>query len=216
MRAIIFANGIITSSPEAYSAVNPGDFLIAANGGAQNCLALGFTPEIVIGDLDSLTAEQKNTLESQGTQFLVYPRAKDQTDLELALGIAVSRGVEQVILLGLLGGRLDQTLANLLLVSRSEWLSADLVIIDGPDTAHFLHGPDQITLEALSGDIVSLVPLSEVVTGVTTQGLRWPLAAAQLLFGSTLGVSNEIVAAQAQVEILTGKLFVIHRKIGPR
>lgn len=211
MRAIIFANGSLSTPEQARSAICPGDLLVAADGGAHHIRALNLWPSIVIGDLDSLSDSDREALFAHGTQIITYPRDKDETDLELALNYVVQLGVDEILLFGLTGGRLDQTLANLLLLSREEWESTRLIAIDSPDTVYLLRGNQSTFIQGRCGDIISLVPLSPEVTGVTTRGLRWTLKDATLQFGSTLSLSNELVEETAQIQIGTGKLFLIHR-----
>ena len=212
MKVVIFANGFIDSDKQFIPDIKPGDLVIAADGGARNALISGLHPDVVIGDLDSISDQDKENLSIQGTRFITYPHDKDQTDLELALDYAVHIGADEAILVGLLGGRLDQTLANLLLLSKDAYSSMRLAVSASPDTAHLLRGQDTITIEADTGDIVSLIPLSPVVSGVTTHNLRWSLIAAKLEFGSTLSVSNEMEAPRASIQIDNGKLLVIHRR----
>lgn len=88
-----------------------------------------------------------------------------------------------------------------------------MVILDPPDTAYLMRDHDNISLDGKPGDIVSLIPLTQVVTGVSTQGLRWPLEDAELTLGNTISVSNEMVSLIAQIEIGIGKLLLIHRDI---
>jgi thiamine pyrophosphokinase len=211
LRAVIFANGEIQNLWTARSAIQQGDLLIAADGGTRNCLALGLTPDQIIGDLDSLEPEQRSTLETSRTKFRSFPMDKDQTDLELALNFVAQQGADEILLLGLIGGRLDQTLANLLLLSRPEWSKSRLVVIDGLDTAYILHDQGSLSLLGEAGDIVSLLPLCPQVTGVTTHNLKWSLEKSILQFGSTLSVSNQMTAPSAEISILHGTLLVVHR-----
>jgi thiamine pyrophosphokinase len=88
-----------------------------------------------------------------------------------------------------------------------------LVIINGPDTAFLLRSKDLISIKGKPGDIVSLIPVSEVVEGVSTRGLRWQLDQAVLLQGNTRSVSNELITHSAEVNIETGKLLLVHRDI---
>lgn len=173
---------------------------------------LGFTPHVVVGDLDSLSQADLDAFKENHTQLVLYPRDKDQTDLELALRYALDSGAGEILLIGLLGGRLDQTLANMLLLSLPDWGEARLAILEGPDTAHFLRGGNSLELQGQVGDPVSLIPLSPTASGVTTKGLRWALQDADLQFGSTLGISNEMVEPGSMVSIETGNLLVVHRK----
>ena len=120
-RAIILANGPLPNPEAAQRYIRAGDWLICADGGTRHALTLGLIPDVVIGDLDSLEPQFKAELESQGVRFEVYPADKDQTDLELALELAVAAGVRQIDILAVQGGRLDQSLANLLLLTRPAW-----------------------------------------------------------------------------------------------
>lgn len=143
--------------------------------------------------------------------MIEYSPDKDQTDLELALTYAVQQGALEILLLGLLGGRLDQSMANILLLTRNEWKDLNLIVSDEPDIAYLMHDNDTVSIQGHPGDIVSLIPLSEVVTDVTTHGLRWQLDQAKLILGSTLSVSNELLETNAKIQIGSGKLFLIHR-----
>lgn len=214
MRAIIFANGIIEPDHLAHPDLLQGDLFIAADGGMRNSLLYGIQPDIVIGDLDSISEEEKKLLSSASTHFIIYPQDKDQTDLELALDYAVQNGADEALLLGLLGGRLDQTIANLLLLSRDNYSSLKLIVSAPPDTAHLLREQDELNIEAQIGDLISLIPLSMEVYGVTTYGLHWKLNNAKLDFGSTLSISNEMIAPRISIKIDGGKLLVIHRRVG--
>ena len=213
MRAVIFANGNFKNSSIALQSLREDDLLIAADGGAQHLQELGLSPATVIGDMDSISPVLLNDLKTQGTQLIVYPRDKDQTDLELALTYAVQSGVQEVLFFGVLGGRLDQSLANLMLLTRDDWKDLSLVISNAPDIAYLMCDHGTISLQGNPGDIVSLIPLSAVVTEVSTQGLRWPLRNAKLTRGNTISVSNEMLEKSARIEIGIGKLLLAHRDI---
>ncbi|MCS7062409.1 MAG: thiamine diphosphokinase, partial [Anaerolineae bacterium] len=115
-RAIIFANGELPEPAAVRGLIQPDDLLIAADGGARHCRALGLTPHLVIGDFDSLDAAELGALEQAGATLRQHPRDKDETDLELALLEAAARGASYLVVLGAFGGRLDMTLANIQLL----------------------------------------------------------------------------------------------------
>jgi thiamine pyrophosphokinase len=213
LRAVIFANGILDDHDRVLSRLKPEDFLIAADGGSEHCKDIGIRPDIVIGDMDSISTQLRKKFQSSGTKFFIHPRDKDQTDLELALLYAQQCGADEVIFFGILGGRFDLSLSNILLLARDEWKPMSLVIINGPDTAFLLRSKDLISIKGKPGDIVSLIPVSEVVEGVSTRGLRWQLDQAVLLQGNTRSVSNELITHSAEVNIETGKLLLVHRDI---
>lgn len=212
MRGVIVANGIIQDNHEIRAAIQSADILIAANGGALHCMALGFYPTVVVGDFDSLSTEQKLGLQAKGVELSVHPRMKDQTDLELALDYTINTGAQDILLLGVMGGRLDQTIANLLLITRPDWSTAKITLIDGLDFAHLIRTGDAISIHGEIGEIVSLIPLTDKVIGVTTKGLLWSLNNSQLELGSTLGVSNELSTPSASIQLKKGHLLVVHRR----
>lgn len=213
MRAVIFANGKIKSRNLIISRLRSDDILIAADGGAQHCREIGVQPDIVIGDMDSISTRLMDELQTSGTRFITYPEDKDQTDLELALSYAHQIGVNEVVFYGILGGRLDLSLANLLLLARDEWKPLSIIVIDGPDKAFLLRAQDSISIDGNPGDIVSLIPLTERVEGVSTHGLRWQLENAVLRQGNTRSVSNELLSNSAQVKVNKGKMLLVHRDV---
>ncbi len=91
-RAVIFVNGHIPDLRTSPPLDPPGDILIAADGGTRHALALGLVPSVVIGDLDSLTDDDRRKLEAAGAEIRSYPRDKNETDFELALHYAVEAG----------------------------------------------------------------------------------------------------------------------------
>ena len=208
-RAIILANGIIRDYAACRSHIRPEDTIICADGGARHALAMGVHPSLIVGDLDSLSADQRACLEAAGTRFLVYPARKDQTDLELALRAAQEAGATWIHVMGALGGRLDQTIANLLLLGREEWADVTLSLSDGPETAWVVR--HHLEIVGHPGDIVSLIALTNEVYGIDTEGLEYPLVDGQLTLGSTLGISNVMLSDRASVSIRSGTLLIVHR-----
>ena len=120
MRAIIFANGDAPDQKTIERWITPTDRIIAADGGTRHALSVGITPHVVIGDLDSLAEADRDQLERAGVPFIVYPTHKDYTDLELALRYALEQGATDIMIFSALGGRWDQSLANLMLLSLPE------------------------------------------------------------------------------------------------
>jgi thiamine pyrophosphokinase len=208
LRAIIFANGGFTAPPELL----PSDLIIAADGGGRHCLALGLTPHLVVGDFDSIDPEQLTLLRQAGAELIRYPTHKDYTDLELALQHARQRGAEQVLVLAALGGRWDQTLANVLLPAAHQFADLPIHLLDGNQEISLVHAGQTQILQGSPGDTLSLIPLMGDALGVTTHGLEYPLQGETLSFGSTRGVSNVLLGEQARISLEAGLLLcvVIH------
>ena len=209
LRTIIVANGPDPEYPVGFERQEE-DIIIAANGGTVTALRWGWLPHAIVGDLDSLPAELRERLQALGCQFITFPKRKDWTDLELAVQHAMDLGASEIIVLGARGGRLDQELANLLLLSRPEWAGATVKLLDALDTACVVR--QQCTISGQVGDIVSLIALTPQVSGVVSQGLEWPLRDETLEFGSTRGISNELVRPLASVHIKEGVLLLVHSK----
>lgn len=207
MRAIVIANGPAPQYPPGFERT-AGDWIIAADGGTRTALYWGWIPHTIVGDLDSLSAELEQRLRDRGCQFVTFPRRKDWTDLELALQHAVERGASEIVVLGARGGRLDQELANILLLSRKEWAGTPIRLLDGPEEACIVR--DGCTVSGSAGDRVSLIALTPEATGVTTAGLEWPLVDSKLCFGSTLGISNVMTDRTARIVVKGGVLLVVH------
>ena len=208
-RAILFANGELTDADTIRSLIQADDVIICADGGARHALALDLKPDLVVGDLDSISSDDLRELQQLGCQIEQHPVDKDATDLELAL-LAVERlAIEEVILVAALGGRLDQALGNLMLMASPSFANLRLTLVDGRQTAGIVR--DQITITGEVGDTVSTLALSPTVEGLTYHsGLRWPLRDFTLPFGSTRGISNEMTEDRAHISLCSGILLVIH------
>ncbi len=184
------------------------DLIIAADGGADNAAALGLTVDLVIGDLDSVSSAAV----ARAKKVERHPEDKDETDLELALSAAVAAGTGSVTVVGTLGGRVDHALANLLVAAGDRWanLRIDLRI----DGAQAWVVRDHVEIVAQVGDVVSLLAVGGRATGVTTTGLAWPLANAEVKPGVGLGLSNRMAAPKAEVVVNDGTLLVIVDRTG--
>jgi thiamine pyrophosphokinase len=207
MRAIIFANGEFLEPQGAKELLRPGDLVIAADGGTRHALSAGVTPDVVIGDLDSLSPDMQASVETAGSQIIRFSPDKDKTDLELALFHAVQEGATEAIVLAALGGRLDQTMANVLLLTRPELDDIDVRIVEGVQEAFLIQ--DEATVQGQPGDTISLIPLGGDAKGVSIEGVKWPLDQVTLRLGSTWGVSNVLRAEQARVCVQHGSLLCV-------
>jgi len=213
-RAVIFANGEMENSAAVREIILPNDTVIAADGGAHYCILLGITPDVLIGDFDSIAGTVLAEFQQAGTQIIQHPARKDFTDLELAVQHACSIGAVEILVLGALGARWDQTLANLLLIASERFRDVDIKLIDGEQEIILVKEGMAHKITGKPGDIVSLIPLSDHVQGISTEGLEYPLHDEPLLFGSTRGISNVLINSSAMITLKQGALLcvIIHRK----
>jgi len=207
MRAVIFVNGQFHSPETARRFILPGGYLIAADGGACHALSLNITPHVVIGDLDSLPADAEQRLLRSSTQFLRFPTHKDETDLELAIRHALEKGVDTIVFLGVLGGRLDQSLANVMLLTLPSLQNVQASIVDGDQLAFVIR--ERAFITGRPGDLVSVLPLGGDAHGVTNEGLEWRLRHDTLPLGTTRGISNVMLEEKAVISLQQGLLLCV-------
>ena len=205
MRAVLVANGEMTDHARLKEIWLRANLRIAADGGARNArLFLKIAPHVVIGDMDSLDDETRDWLHTQRVEWIQHPSAKDETDLELAVQLAGTRGADEITILGAFGGRVDQFIANILLLTRTRHLR----IADAANEMWIGSGLDVI--QGKKGDIVSLISLDKRVEGITTENLEYPLYDETLERGSTRGISNVMTGEHAQVMTSFGTLLIVH------
>lgn len=192
------------------------DLVVAADGGAARALTLGVEPHVVVGDWDSVPASVLDTLRARGVILEQAAADKDESDTELALVAALDRGVARVTVLGAFGGRrLDHALANLALLAHPRLAGCAVELLDGSARVSLLRAPDdrgapvRRALDGRPGDLVSLLPLGRDATGVTTEGLRYPLRDEPLAFGPARGLSNVRIDSHAAVTLHDGLLLVV-------
>jgi thiamine pyrophosphokinase len=208
MRAVIVANGPMPKPPHPGILIEDEDLVICVDGGARNALALGLQPQVAIGDMDSLERESRMHLEGEGCRFVEHSPRKDETDSELAIRYALAQGATELVLLAALGGRIDHSLANVMLLALPELHEVRARLIDGDQEVMLVRGETEI--EGTPGDIVSLVPLCADAGDIHTEGLEYALHGGSLKFGAARGVSNVLVGARARVEVGQGLLLLVH------
>lgn len=209
MHAIIFAGGTLTPGKAFQKAIASADLVIGADSGAVTALRCGCTPNIVVGDFDSLDGQLLQQLSEQGSKIIQAAVEKNETDTELAVQLAIEQGATEITLLGALGGiRFDHTMANILLLTN--FATAQIRIVDSPSIGWLLHGPGKTVIEGQVGDLLSLLPLTGDARGVKTEGLYYPLHGETLYLGKPRGVSNVLTQELAGVSLESGMLLVIH------
>jgi len=209
---LIFANGDIDEADWIRPYLTAPTAVIAANGGTRHLFRLDRLPDVVIGDLDSLPQEAQNWLEAEDVTVHVYPHDKNETDLELALLHAISHHEDDIQIIGALGGRLDQTLANIMLLAHPALVDRHVELVTDHQHAWLVTGRSEVTGEV--GDTVSLIPIGGDVLVQETSGLRWPLANEVLTTGPALGISNTMTKPLATIVVESGTLLCIHTRGG--
>lgn len=181
----------------------PGDLQIAADAGLRLCRQLGRTPDLVLGDFDSMDVSEAPA------DALRVPVEKDDTDTGLALREGLRRGCREFFIYGGTGGRrLDHTLANLQSLAFLRENGARGWLYDR-DFVYTVIKNETLTLRReVEWGLISLFALGDRARGVTLTGLQYPLDHAELTCAFPLGVSNHFAAETATVTVEDGLLLV--------
>ena len=197
--------------PRALQHITPKTVVICADSGLDHALSLGLTPDIFLGDMDSVSSTGLRNSQQATWKVITYDPLKDQTDTELALQYASSQGYENITLLWGSGDRIDHVLGVLAALSHQSLSSVqNLVAWIGTDRVEVMHGPRSYDDKVTTGSTVSLMPLGTSVDGVTTHGLKWNLHHEVLTSQSARGVSNIAQEATISVTIETGVLAIVY------
>jgi thiamine pyrophosphokinase len=200
-RAIVLCNGEPPSASLLRRLVRQADIVVAADGGANIARTCGVRPDVIIGDLDSLTPATRSWFR---TSRLLRVGRQDNTDLEKALDFLREEGVHEVVIAGAAGKRLDFTLGNLS-VAFLYRRSMRIRFVGDDWQAIPLGGRNR--LHAPRGTTVSLIPFSSCA-GITLRGLAYPLTAASLNRGA-IAVSNVVTRSPFTVTLRSGRLLLV-------
>jgi thiamine pyrophosphokinase len=209
-RIIIFANGELPDVNKARAVLRKDDHIICADGGTRHASSLDLKPDLVIGDMDSVEKLDLQMLQADGVPIELFPRDKNETDLELAIQYALEHDPKEIVIVAAVGGRMDQTIANIALLSDLQLSTINIKLDDGVEEIFFCR--NQAEIHGRSGDIVSLIPWGAAVTGVLTKNLKWTLDNETLYPEKTRGISNEMTTDTATIKIVSGLLLIIHRR----
>ena len=186
------------------------DYLICADGGADHALDSGRMPDMLVGDLDSVSEIALKKCTDAGCVIRRVPGEKDQTDLELALGEAekqaVLAGAGDIWLLGAAGGRHDHFLGNIALLLAFARKGYRVRMADAGQEIWVVRSEERIRGKA--GQKLSLLALSEEAS-LTTEGLYYPLIRGVLRQDSSLGLSNVFLGEEAKLQIHSGWVLAV-------
>ena len=204
--AFIYTGGTVfdeylTEKPEK------GDLVIAADAGYLTAKRLGITPDVVLGDFDTLGEENI----PDGVECLRVPAEKDDTDTQLAVKVAIERGAEEITIVGGMSGRIDHTLSTLAILE-DLWERKDgrifAILTDGKNRVRFIRNGGTI-LPRSQYRYFSLIAADPLVKGITLDGCKYPLKNGRISRRNQWAVSNEIVGNCALIEIRRGGAWII-------
>ena len=205
---VVVVTGAAPLDADAVAHIPPNAIVIAADGALDHALAAGVTPAALVGDLDSISTEGLAWAEAHITIERHDP-AKDLTDTELALAMALSFAPARLVLIAGDGDRLDHTFTAIGALGAPSLTS--IPVLEGwwgDQRFHVLHGPGRLHLVTEPGATISLVATHGRCTGVSITGAEWPLVDAELAPLVGHGVSNLSIDAEIEVTVSTGVLTI--------
>ncbi len=205
MKAVCVCNGSISDYDVIKKYILVSDYIISVDGGAGHLRKMGINPNILIGDFDSANLKDIDFYINKGIKVLQFPVEKDMTDSELAIEMASELGAEELVFVGALGTRIDHSFANIMLLKRMMDMGLKGSIVDEHNEIYMFNS--NFSINKKEGRKLSLIPITEKVTGVSTNGLKYPLNNATMVLGTSWGISNEFEEEVASVSIESGILL---------
>ena len=214
MRAAIFLNGSPDSPGLIRHVAGRAALVVAADGGARYALEAGIVPDLVVGDMDSLGEDLAREAERRGASLERHPVRKDKMDGHLAVLAARERGATVADLLCAAGGRLGAIFAMTQILLAAERIGLVTTVVADQGRVFVIEAGSR-TVRGELQDMISIFPLAGPATGVTLEGMEYPLENAGLEPGDTLGFHNELIGNEARVSVREGALLVVHETGGP-
>ncbi len=201
MRAVIIGNGTISNYDKIKQKLRADDYIICADGGYNHAKCMGVKPAVVVGDMDSIGDNDYDG------EIINLPIRKDFTDSEVCIKYILLKHFEEVMMLGFTGARQDHSITNMLLLKQFADAGTNAYIVDEHNEIRFTAQENNIY--GKKGDIVSIIPITGDLVGVTTSGLDYPLNDEILIFGESRGVSNIMTSNKCTISIKAGFGLII-------
>lgn len=209
-KALIIANGKIEDIGILKDIKEEYNFILAADGGTNHCLQANILPDLVIGDLDSISHEALQMIRDNNILVEKFPIKKDAADTELAIDFLIDKGFKDISLMGVTGSRMDHTLSNILLLDRLKAKGVHGKIIDENNTVYLVDG--QLILPKQANYYISIIPITDMGMVISLKGFEYELTNRQVEFASTFCISNRIVEEKGIITIHKGKGLVLISK----
>jgi len=188
---VILANGLFPTGRQALDLLHGADLLICCDGAANKLIAYGLSPQLIVGDLDSVSGDIKKEYAS----ILIQSDDQESNDLTKAVHYCIEKNYSSVYILGATGLREDHTLGNISLMLEY-YPRIEVQIVS--DYGMFFLVCNGEPVKSYVGEKVSLFSIDNRV-GVSSTGLKYPL--------NDLQLSNWYVASLNEA---TAESFTLH------
>lgn len=209
-RALLLLNGELPTPEEIKKESGEYDLLVSADGASDLLWKAGVIPDLIVGDLDSISKEARSFFEERSVRFLRFPPEKDKTDGHLAVEILIEEGLKEIFIYGGLGGRWDQSLGNLGLFSSALERDIELVFLSSSNRMS-CKKPGSYVFPYREGWYFSILPYGYKVEGIDLKGAKYELRQATIKRGETVGISNEY-RGDIELSFQKGELLIIESR----
>lgn len=205
---IIGAGDLTVGTP----AIGEEDFVIAVDGGLSYCSVLEVEPDLILGDFDSVSDEERKAIELLKEQIperiVTLQPEKDDTDMLAALKYGLEKGFRDFRIYAGMGGRFDHSLANVQCLLYLKNHGAVGYLVDGTGMIMVLQNESVEFNKSMEG-YLSLFSLGKEAKGVTIRGMKYPLENYTITNDFPIGISNEFIGEQAYISVENGELVCI-------
>lgn len=201
MNALIIANGPLPAQPALRKLVVAADLIVCADGGANQARKRAITPDIILGDLDSIAPATKKHFSRLP---IILIEDQESTDLEKAISFCAQRGIRQADIVGALGERIDHATGSLGCFKK---FGNKIGLRFHDDYGVLFQVRGRTSFKARKGQKISLIPLDRC-SGITTRNLLYPLKNETLELGVREGISNQATSSPVTVSVKKGTLLL--------
>lgn len=230
MEYLIISNGIVVDDDSLVKLAKHADVIVGVDGGARHLKRINVSPNVLIGDMDSIDVDAQLYMDicasENYTKIIKYPKEKDASDTELAVLWAIDHGATYITLTGVTGTRMDHTLSNIFLLRTIKEKGIGCKIVDTHNEIYIFSNElpncelrtetrccngdyGELSVNGKKGDLLSIIPITKEVSGLTLSGFKYPLVNATLSFGSSNGVSNVFNEDRACISLKHGTILII-------
>lgn len=184
--------------------------ILCVDGGLRHAYEMKLSVDYIVGDFDTIEPEILTYYkECHEVPIGEFNPVKDNTDTDIALELAMSWKPASIYIIGGIGSRLDHTLGNIHILKKALTANIKTYLINEQNRIYMIDGSVKIEKKHVFGNYISFLPFTEKIENLTLKGFKYPLENRTMVFGESLGISNEIIEETAEVIFDTGILVVI-------
>lgn len=178
IEAVVIANGEYPTRKEVLEIINAAHLTVCCDGAADDFIARGGVPDIIIGDMDSLSDENK----ARYSDIIIHNPDQETNDQTKAVQYLLSRGITRIAIVGATGRREDHTIANIALTA--EYMAMGAEVVSYTDSGCFIPCRDNKRLQCTPNAQVSIFNIN--ATALRSEGLDYPIYDFTALWQGTL------------------------------